>query len=62
MKELNIASMENILLEYEIATIDELILVASINGYTKETMQNILYARTGRNDFYTFLEEIQELM
>lgn len=62
MKELNIASMENILLEYEIATIDELILVASINGYTKETMQNILYVRTGHNDFYTFLEEIQELM
>lgn len=62
MKKLNIASMENILLEYEIATIDELILVASINGYTKETMQNILYARTGHNDFYTFLEEIQELI
>ena len=34
-----------------IATYDELCLVTSINGYKKETMLDVLYARTGYRDF-----------
>lgn len=39
------------LVDEQIATEDELALVADINGYTTETMLDVLYARTGYRDF-----------
>ena len=37
----------NLLIEYDIATEAELQLVNDINGYSLETLEAVLYARTG---------------
>ena len=39
------------LAETGIATRDELSLVTQINGYNMETMENVLYVRTGYRSF-----------
>lgn len=46
------------LVEYGIATEDEIRLVTDINGYNEETLNDILYARTGNRSVEQFLEEI----
>lgn len=43
-----------------IATDDELRLVTYINGYNEETLNDVIYARTGYRDIEQFLEEIEE--
>tara|TARA_R100000406_G_scaffold27935_1_gene17935 strand:- start:1861 stop:2052 length:192 start_codon:yes stop_codon:yes gene_type:complete len=48
--------LHNYLLDYEIATQEELILVCSINGNTTETLESVLYVRTG----YRSLDQILE--
>ena len=50
--------MHDYLVEYGIATEDEVSLVTSINGYNKESMEDILYSRTGYRDFDQLLEEL----
>jgi hypothetical protein len=45
------------ILEHEIATEHELILVTCINGYNVETLNNIIYACTG----YRNMEQLKEL-
>jgi len=35
------------LLEYGIATEDELRLITNINGYNKETLEDVIYSKTG---------------
>jgi hypothetical protein len=35
----------------EIATDDEIRLVTNINGYNEETLNDIIYARTGYRDY-----------
>lgn len=47
------------LVEYGIATEDEIRLVTYINGYNEETLNDILYARTGNRSVEQFLEEIE---
>ena len=47
----------DILIEYGIATEDEINLVCSIIGYNMETMEDILYARTGYRSFDQLLDE-----
>jgi len=44
------------LIEYQVATRTEIELVCTINGYSEETLNNILYARTGLNT----LEQLEE--
>lgn len=44
----------------EIATDDELRLVTDINGYNEETLNDVIYVRTGCRDIEQFLEEIEE--
>jgi len=39
------------LLMSEFATSDELILITKINGYNIETLESVLYCRTGLRDF-----------
>ena len=39
------------LIESQIATESELALVSSINGYKLETMESVLYARSGYRSF-----------
>ena len=43
--------------EMEIATRDEMILVTKINGMTLESLESILYVKTG----YRSLKQIQDL-
>lgn len=51
--------MHDYLVECGIATEDEVSLVTSINGYNKESMEDILYSRTGYRDFDQLLEEME---
>lgn len=44
------------LIDYGIATDEEIELVASLNGYTEETLDDIVHVRTGFID----LEEFEE--
>lgn len=46
------------ILEYNIATEEELQLITGINGYTIETLNDVIYFRTGYRDIDQFLEEI----
>lgn len=50
----------NTIVGYEIANDDELRLVTDINGYNEETLNDVIYARTGCRDIEQFLEEIEE--
>jgi hypothetical protein len=50
----------NILVDGGIATDNEIGLVTYINGYSVETMEDILYARTGYRDFDQFTGEDSE--
>ncbi len=45
------------ILECEIATSDEILLVTSICGYNIEALNSILYSRTG----YRSLEQLQDM-
>jgi hypothetical protein len=45
------------LIDYGIATENELTLVTQINGLTLQTLQDILYARTGHRNFAQHIEE-----
>ena len=45
------------LVDYEIATEEELKLITCINGYNEESLNAVLYARTG----YRSIEQIKEL-
>ena len=47
------------LVEYGIATEEEILLVSNINGYNEETLKDILYVRTGNRSVEQFLEEIE---
>lgn len=40
----------NYLVNYEICTEEEMKLVASVNGYNEDTVNSILYVRTGYRD------------
>ena len=53
---MEIEEMVEILITYGIATEDEVQLVTDINGWNQETMEDILYARTG----YHCFEQIKE--
>ena len=44
------------ILEYEIATYDELVLVTNINGYRLDVLNDIIYAKTG----YRSIDQIKE--
>lgn len=50
----------NEIVNYEISNDDELRLVTDINGYNEETLNDVIYARTGCRDIEQFLEEIEE--
>ena len=50
----------DLLLQYDIATENELRLVTTINGYNIDSLNDILYARTGLRDIEQLLDEIKE--
>ena len=47
----------DILVNYDIATEDEVELVTNINGYNPQTLLDILYARTGNRSFEQWANE-----
>lgn len=47
---------EDFLIESEIATVEEIDLVLKINGHTLETLNDILYVRTGYRDIEQLME------
>tara|TARA_B100000575_G_C22896183_1_gene521261 strand:+ start:55 stop:231 length:177 start_codon:yes stop_codon:yes gene_type:complete len=49
--------LNDYLIDFNIATEEEIRLVTSINGYNLESLESILYSRTG----YRNLEQIKEM-
>ena len=49
----------DLLYQYDIATENELKLVTTINGYNIDSLNDILYARTGLRDIEQLLDEIE---
>ncbi len=45
------------LMDYEVATVKEICLVCSINGMNLDSLESILYSRTG----YRTLEQIKDM-
>lgn len=50
----------DLLSQYGIATSKELQLVTTINGYNIDTLEDVLYARTGLRSIEQLLNEIEE--
>ena len=48
---MTLSEMWDRIIEEGIATEEELQLVTDINGYSEETLNDVLYARTGYRDF-----------
>lgn len=48
------------IIDYGIATDKEIELVTSLNGYTEETLDDIVYVRTGYQDLEEFKENLKE--
>lgn len=47
----DVGMLWDLLIEYGIATKDELTLITCINGYSEETLNDVIYARTGYRNF-----------
>ena len=48
------------LVQLNIATPSEIRLVCNINGHSVETLEDILYAKTGYRNIYQWIDEIDE--
>lgn len=46
------------IVEMDIATEEELSLVTAINGYNEESLNDIIYVRTGYRDIVQLMEEL----
>ncbi len=55
----NIDGAWDYIIEYGIATQEELQLITHINGYSIETLDSVIYARTGFNTVEQFYNEEQ---
>lgn len=49
------------IVEYGIATEEELELVTAINGYHDDALNDVIYVRTGYRNIEQFLEDWQEV-
>ena len=52
---------DTIVEEYAIATWEELELITAIDGYNEDTLNNVIYVRTGYRDIEQLLEDWQEV-
>ena len=50
----------DLLIEYGVATQEELELITCINGYNMDTMDSVIYARTGYQNIEQIQDEIEE--
>lgn len=48
----------DLLIEYNVATAEELELVTCINGYNMEALNDIIYVRTGYRSIDQLMEEV----
>ena len=51
----------DLLIEYGVATQEELELITCINGYNIDTLNDVIYARTGYRDIEQVQDEIAEV-
>ena len=51
-----IEKLWDLIVNYELATEQSLQLVTRLNGYTLETMEDVLYALTGYRSYEQFME------
>ena len=49
--------ISDIIVDYGVATEDEIQLVCKINGWTIDSLNDIIYARTGYKDIDSYLDE-----
>ena len=56
---MNIDQVWQLLLDYDLATENELNLVTNINGYNIETLESIIYSRTGLNSVDQLIEDLE---
>ena len=54
--ELDLEEIWDYLVEMEIATEEELKLITDINGYNEETLNDVIYARSGYHDLEQYTE------
>ena len=52
-----VKSIWDAICEYGIATKKELELVTAINGYNEDTLNDVVYVRTGYRDIYQLFEK-----
>jgi len=57
MEDLTKEQIWNYIVEYNIATEEELQLITQINGYNENSLNDVIYARTGYNDIAQLMEE-----
>ena len=55
---MDIDQVWQLLLEYDIATENELHLVTNINGYKMESLESIIYSRTGLNSVDQLVDDL----
>ena len=55
----DLEKISDIIIDYGVATEDEVRLVCQIDGWTVESLNNIIYARTGYNDIDSYLDEFE---
>ena len=54
---MNTSTIWDAIIEYGIATEEELELVTAINGYNSDTLDDVIYVRTGYRNIEQLLEE-----
>ena len=53
----DLEKISDIIVDYGVATEDEIRLVCQINGWTIDSLNDIIYARTGYHDVDSYLDE-----
>lgn len=56
----SISEIWDLIIEYGIATQEELELVTCIEGYNIDTLECVIYVRTGYRNIEQFIEEVEE--
>ena len=54
---MNMLELWDAIVEYGIATEEELVLVTAINGYNSDTLNDVIFVRTGYRNIEQLLEE-----
>lgn len=52
---MTVGQLWDLIIEHNIATEDELRLVTDINGYSVNTLNQVIYARTGYRDWEQYI-------